>query len=87
MPTAIQRRTSNFPAIILARDLTLGQSDTNAILRRQIENVYHHVAFLQRGTFEIGSAYLPFAPKRSYDVRSRYRFSGRLASLPVHIDD
>lgn len=87
MPTAIQRSRLNFPVFILARDLTLGQSDASGILMGQIESAYRHVSFLNRGTFDVGSAYVPFAPKLSYEVRPRYHFSGRLASLPFRFDE
>jgi len=87
MPTAIQRRRVGFPALFLARDLTLGQSPTSGQMMHRIQDAYKHVMVLNQGTFEVGSTYLPLAPKRSYEVRPRYRFSGRLASLPFRFDD
>ena len=42
---------------------------------------------LDRATFDVGYAYVPFMPKHSYQVQHRYRFSGKLPLLPIHIDD
>jgi hypothetical protein len=79
-------RALRLPTFLFTRDLTLGQSDTCGLLMRQMETAYEHVELLNRSTFKVGLAYLPFAPKGSFEVRSRYRFSGKMPVLPFHLD-
>jgi hypothetical protein len=87
MPTAIQKRSGSFSALLLAGDLTFGQSETLGLISKEIERAYNHVVILNEGTFRVGAAYLPFAPKRTFQVRPWYRFGGRMSVLPFHLDD
>jgi len=89
MPTTIQRerRAGVLPGLVLAADISLGHSDTSTLLMRQIHEVERHVLELQHGTFFGGTVYVPFLAKRSFEIRPRYRFTGRMPFLPLEIDD
>jgi hypothetical protein len=88
MATTTQRQSAgHVPVMFLAGELTFGQSATSRQLVTQIERAYDHVMVLDHATFDLGSAYLPFMPKRSFQVKPRYRFVGRMPSLAYHLDD
>jgi hypothetical protein len=87
MPTAIQKNVAQaaFPAMLWARDMTIGQGEVAGLLMRQIVDARAHVSILNESSFALG--YQPFKPKRSFQTKVHYRFTGRMPALAIDLED
>jgi hypothetical protein len=83
----VQQRTSLAPAMMVIYEVTRGQSDTSGLLTGRMNQAYDHLMLLHSSAFSVVSHYSPFLPKRTFEIRPRYRFSGPMPSLEFHLDD
>ena len=73
--------------MLMGAELTLGQGKTYGLLMTQIASVRDRIQVLNQATFHAGYVYAPFRPKRSFESKIRYRFTGRMPALPIDIED
>lgn len=78
----------SFPALFLASEMTIGQSDAANLLGRRMAQCYDHVRLLHNASaFESIGDYAPFRPTRTFSVRHVFRFSGKMAALPFQFEE
>jgi len=88
MPTALQKTWLNkTSSALLAHELTVGNGDAYDLWMNRIQSVSNHVAILQRESLGLKPGYIPFRPRHTFEVRSRYRYAGKMPALPYRLDE